>query len=166
MSDLPLFITPKKAGCLLAILLVGTPAVHARVLVPGESATVTNPPAPEAWAVSQGGTLTINSANALTIRSENANVVFNGGQSERIEAREGSNVAMSGATVTSSTGRGGSPLATALPLSMPAPLPALTAWACCWGATSILRPPPVPRLLAEAPLAVLSAVQMPWASAS
>ncbi|KHK66226.2 autotransporter [Pseudomonas frederiksbergensis] len=107
MSDLPLFITPKKAGCLLAILLVGTPAVHARVLVPGESATVTNPPAPEAWAVSQGGTLTINSANALTIRSENANVVFNGGQSERIEAREGSNVAMSGATVTSSTGRGG-----------------------------------------------------------
>lgn len=106
MPQLPTLINRKRTGYLLAVLFLGTPAVHARTLVPGESETVTNPPAPEAWAVSQGGTLTINNASALTISSQNANVIFNGGQSARIEAREGSDIAMAGATVESSTGRG------------------------------------------------------------
>ncbi|WVV47107.1 hypothetical protein THH46_19250 [Pseudomonas sp. NA13] len=56
--------------------------------------------------MSQGGTLTINNASALTIRSENANVIFNGGQSARIEAHNGSDIVMAGATVESSVGRG------------------------------------------------------------
>jgi outer membrane autotransporter protein len=79
---------------------------QARILNPGESETVTNPPAPEAWTVSQGGTLTINNANALAITSQAANVVFNGGQSQRIDARDASRLSLSGATVNSSTGRG------------------------------------------------------------
>ncbi|MHC8362365.1 autotransporter outer membrane beta-barrel domain-containing protein [Pseudomonas sp. LS2P72] len=93
-------------GYLLAAIVLGTPTVHARTLLPGESETVTNPPAPEAWTVSQGGTLTINNANALSITSQNANLIFNGGQSERIEARDDSRLSLSGATVNSSTGRG------------------------------------------------------------
>jgi outer membrane autotransporter protein len=91
---------------LLAAIVLGTPTVYARTLLPGESETVTNPPAPEAWSVSQGGTLTINNANALSITSQNANIIFNGGQSERIEARDASRLSLSGATVNSSTGRG------------------------------------------------------------
>ncbi len=106
MPQFPTLINRKSTGYLLAVLFLGTPAVHARILAPGESETVTNPPAPEVWAVSQGGTLTINNASALTISSQNANVIFNGGQSARIDARDGSDIAMTGATVESSTGRG------------------------------------------------------------
>ena len=93
-------------GYLLATIVLGTSSVQARILNPGESETVTNPPVPEAWSVSQGGTLTINNANALSITSQAANVVFNGGQSQRIEARDASTLTLSGATVNSSTGRG------------------------------------------------------------
>ncbi|UVL01340.1 autotransporter outer membrane beta-barrel domain-containing protein [Pseudomonas sp. B21-048] len=96
----------KTTGYLFAAIIFSTPAVNARTLLPGENETVTNPPAPEAWAVSQGGTLTINSASALSISSQNANVIFNGGQSQRIDAREGSRLEMAGAAVNSSTGRG------------------------------------------------------------
>ncbi|MGH8334147.1 MAG: autotransporter outer membrane beta-barrel domain-containing protein, partial [Pseudomonas sp.] len=93
-------------GYLLAAIALGTPTVYARTLLPGESETVTNPPTPEAWTVSQGGTLTINNANALSITSQNANIIFNGGQSGRVEARDDSRLSLSGATVNSSTGRG------------------------------------------------------------
>ncbi|MHC8339159.1 autotransporter outer membrane beta-barrel domain-containing protein [Pseudomonas sp. HLT2-19-2] len=93
-------------GYLLAAIALGAPTVYARTLNPGESETVINPPVPEAWSVSQGGTLTINNANALSITSQNAIVHFNGGQSERIEARDGSGLSLTGATVNSSTGRG------------------------------------------------------------
>jgi outer membrane autotransporter protein len=91
---------------LLAAIVLGISSAQARILNPGESETVTNPPVPEAWSVSQGGTLTINNANALSITSQAANVVFNGGQSQRIEARDASTLTLSGATVNSSTGRG------------------------------------------------------------
>ncbi|MBK5373432.1 autotransporter outer membrane beta-barrel domain-containing protein [Pseudomonas sp. TH43] len=89
----------------LASALVTVPEAYSRTLLPGESEVVTNPPAPEAWVVSQGGTLTINNAIALTINSQTANVVFNGGQSQRISA-DTSVLTMSGADVNSVTGRG------------------------------------------------------------
>ena len=132
-------------GYLLAAIVLGTPTVYARTLLPGESETVTNPPAPEAWSVSQGGTLTINNANALSITSQNANVIFNGGQSERIEARDASRLSLSGATVNSSTGRGAFHSATVLQPSMPQRSPAPIVSDCCWAETSIRRPPPVRR---------------------
>ena len=89
----------------IAAALLSSSEAFSRTLNPGESAVVTNPPAPEAWAVSQGGTLTIDNAQALTISSSNANVVFNGGQSARIDANT-SVVNLSGATVNSAAGRG------------------------------------------------------------
>ncbi|KZN20384.1 autotransporter outer membrane beta-barrel domain-containing protein [Pseudomonas fluorescens] len=85
--------------------MITAPEAYSRTLLPGESAVVTNPPAPEAWGVSQGGTLTINNANTLTISSQNAAVVFNGGQSQRIDANT-SALNLSRATVNSATGRG------------------------------------------------------------
>lgn len=90
---------------IIAIVVASSPEAYSRILLPGESDVVTNPPAPEAWAVSQGGTLTINNAQALTISSTNANVVFNGGQSQRINANN-SVLSLSGATVNSASGRG------------------------------------------------------------
>ena len=89
----------------IAAALLSSSEAFSRTLNPGESAVVTNPPAPEAWVVSQGGTLTIDNAQALTISSSNANVVFNGGQSARIDANI-SVVNLSGATVNSAAGRG------------------------------------------------------------
>ncbi|KJZ43237.1 autotransporter [Pseudomonas fluorescens] len=89
----------------IAAALLSSSEAFSRTLNPGESAVVTNPPAPEAWVVSQGGTLTIDNAQALTISSSNANVVFNGGQSARIDANT-SVVNLSGATVNSAAGRG------------------------------------------------------------
>ncbi|KAA0961775.1 autotransporter outer membrane beta-barrel domain-containing protein [Pseudomonas sp. ANT_H12B] len=89
----------------IAAALLSSSEAFSRTLDPGESAVVTNPPAPEAWVVSQGGTLTIDNAQALTISSSNANVVFNGGQSARIDANT-SVVNLSGATVNSAAGRG------------------------------------------------------------
>ncbi|QAY88340.1 autotransporter outer membrane beta-barrel domain-containing protein [Pseudomonas arsenicoxydans] len=86
--------------------MLSTPVANAKTLDPGESATVTNPPDPEAWSVSQKGILTIINANALSITSQNASVIFDGGQSERIEARDSSVLSLTGATVNSSTGRG------------------------------------------------------------
>jgi outer membrane autotransporter protein len=100
------FKPSRSASYLVTAIFLTSPLAHARTLLPGESATVTNPPAPEAWAVSQGGTLTINNAIALAINSQNANIIFNGGQSERVEARDASRLSLSGATVNSSTGRG------------------------------------------------------------
>lgn len=93
-------------SCLFAAIFFSASHAQARILNPGESETVTNPPAPEAWTVSQGGTLTINNADTLSITSQAANVVFNGGQSQRIDARDASRLTLSGATVNSSTGRG------------------------------------------------------------
>lgn len=89
----------------IAAALLSSSEAFSRTLIPGESAVVTNPPAPEAWAVSRGGTLTIDNAQALTISSSNANVVFNGGQSARIDANT-SVLNLSGATVNSAAGRG------------------------------------------------------------
>lgn len=88
-----------------AATLIAAPQAYSRILLPGESEVVTNPPAPEAWGVSQGGTLTIDNSTALTIRSQSANVIFNGGQSQRIDANT-SSLNMSGATVNSASGRG------------------------------------------------------------
>jgi len=88
-----------------AATLLAAPQAYSRVLLPGESEVVTNPPAPEAWVVSQGGTLTIDNSTALTISSQRANVVFNGGQSQRIDANT-SSLKMSGAEVYSAAGRG------------------------------------------------------------
>ncbi|QXE12902.1 autotransporter outer membrane beta-barrel domain-containing protein [Pseudomonas sp. AN-B15] len=85
--------------------MIASPEAYSRTLLPGESEVVTNPPAPEAWVVSEGGTLTVNNATALTIASQNANVVFNGGQSRRIDANT-SSLNMTGATVNSAAGRG------------------------------------------------------------
>jgi outer membrane autotransporter protein len=90
---------------MMAAALIASPEAYSRTLLPGESEVVTNPPAPEAWVVSQGGTLTVNNATALTIASQNANVVFNGGQSRRIDANT-SSLNMTGATVNSAAGRG------------------------------------------------------------
>lgn len=96
----------KTTGFLFAAIMLCAPAVYGRILLPGENATVTNPPAPEAWSVSQGGILTVDNAEALTIFSQNASVIFNGGQSQRVDAREGSRLALTGATVNSASGRG------------------------------------------------------------
>ncbi|WP_445178278.1 autotransporter outer membrane beta-barrel domain-containing protein [Pseudomonas sp. McL0111] len=90
---------------MIAMTLVAAPQAYSRTLLPGESEVVTNPPAPEAWVVSQGGTLTVNGATALTISSQNANVVFNGGQSRRIDANT-SVLNLSEANINSVTGRG------------------------------------------------------------
>ena len=90
---------------MMAAALIASPEAYSRTLLPGESEVVTNPPAPEAWVVSEGGTLTVNNATALTIASQNANVVFNGGQSRRIDANT-SSLNMTGATVNSAAGRG------------------------------------------------------------
>ncbi|MGZ9668135.1 autotransporter outer membrane beta-barrel domain-containing protein [Pseudomonas sp. GNP014] len=89
----------------VAVAFLSSSEAFSRTLNPGESAVVTNPSVPEAWAVSQGGTLTVDNAQALTISSSNANVVFNGGQSARIDANT-SVVNLSGASVNSSAGRG------------------------------------------------------------
>lgn len=89
----------------IAAAFLSSSEAFSRTLNPGESAVVTNPPVPEAWVVSQGGTLTVDNAQALTISSTNANVVFNGGQSTRIDANT-SVLNLSGATVNSTTGRG------------------------------------------------------------
>lgn len=96
---------PNTIRLMMAAALIASPEAYSRTLLPGESAVVTNPPAPEAWVVSQGGTLTVNNATALTIASQNANVVFNGGQSQRIDANT-SSLNMTGATVNSAAGRG------------------------------------------------------------
>lgn len=106
MPLLPSFKRCKTTGYLFAAIILSTPVAYARTLLPGESATVTNPPGAEAWSVSQNGILTILNANALSITSQSANVIFNGGQSERIEARDSSVLSLTGATVNSSTGRG------------------------------------------------------------
>ncbi|WP_239007490.1 autotransporter outer membrane beta-barrel domain-containing protein [Pseudomonas granadensis] len=99
------FRHPNTLRLMMAAALIAAPQAHSRTLLPGESEVVTNPPAPEAWSVSQGGTLTIDNATALTIGSQSANVVFNGGQSQRINANT-SSLKMSGATVNSAAGRG------------------------------------------------------------
>jgi outer membrane autotransporter protein len=96
---------PNTIRLMMAASLITSPEVYSRTLLPGESEVITNPPAPEAWVVSQGGTLTNNNATALTISSQNANVVFNGGQSQRIDANT-SSLDLSGATVNSASGRG------------------------------------------------------------
>ncbi|MDR6917357.1 outer membrane autotransporter protein [Pseudomonas sp. 3296] len=101
----PVFFKKTLIASAFATVLVSTPEAYSRTLLPGESAVVTNPPAPEDWGVSQGGTLTINNANALSINSQNASVVFNGGQSQRISA-DTSVLNISGANVNSATGRG------------------------------------------------------------
>lgn len=90
---------------MIAAAFLSSSEAFSRTLTPGESAVVTNPPVPEAWVVSQGGTLTVDNAQALTISSSNANVVFNGGQSARIDANT-SALNLSGATVNSAAGRG------------------------------------------------------------
>ncbi|MFM9380422.1 autotransporter outer membrane beta-barrel domain-containing protein [Pseudomonas sp. UV AK001] len=103
-----IFFLPKHSNTIrlmMAAALIASPEAYSRTLLPGESEVVTNPPAPEAWVVSQGGTLTVNNATALTIASQNANVVFNGGQSQRIDANT-SSLNMTGATVNSAAGRG------------------------------------------------------------
>ena len=103
-----IFFLPKHSNTIrlmMAAALIASPDAYSRTLLPGESEVVTNPPAPEAWVVSQGGTLTVNNATALTIASQNANVVFNGGQSRRIDANT-SSLNMTGATVNSAAGRG------------------------------------------------------------
>ena len=105
MSIYSLCKYPNSIRLMMAATLITAPEAYSRTLLPGESAVVTNPPAPEAWGVSQGGTLTINNANTLTISSQNATVVFNGGQSQRIDANT-SALNLSGATVNSATGRG------------------------------------------------------------
>ncbi|HWH88893.1 MAG TPA: autotransporter outer membrane beta-barrel domain-containing protein [Pseudomonas sp.] len=92
-------------GLIIAVAIASSPQAYSRVLLPGESAVVTNPPSPEAWAVSDGGTLTINNAEALTITSANANVDFNGGKSQRI-SMSNSVLSISGAAIESTTGRG------------------------------------------------------------
>ncbi|MFJ2386133.1 autotransporter outer membrane beta-barrel domain-containing protein [Pseudomonas koreensis] len=96
---------PNTIGLMMAATLIAAPEAYSRTLLPGESEVVTNPSAPEAWLVSQGGTLTIDNAPALNITSQSANVVFNGGQSQRIDANT-SSLNMSGATVNSASGRG------------------------------------------------------------
>ncbi|WP_244142392.1 autotransporter outer membrane beta-barrel domain-containing protein [Pseudomonas allokribbensis] len=96
---------PKTIKMMVAATLIVAPEAYSGVLPAGDSAVVTNPPAPDFWVVSQGGTLTIDNAIALTISSQNANVVFNGGQSQRIDANT-SSLKMAGATVNSATGRG------------------------------------------------------------
>ena len=103
-----IFFLPKHSNTIrlmMAAALIASPEAYSRTLLPGESEVVTNPPAPEAWVVSEGGTLTVNNATALTIASQNANVVFNGGQSRRIDANT-SSLNMTGATVNSAAGRG------------------------------------------------------------
>ena len=92
-------------GLMIAVAIASSPQAYSRTLLPGESAVVTNPSVPEAWAVSGGGTLTIDNAEALTISSSNANVVFNGGKSLRLDAID-SVLTLSGASVDSATGRG------------------------------------------------------------
>ena len=106
MPFLSSFKRSRSTKYLVTAICLSSPLAHGRPLLPGESETVTNPPAPEAWSVSQGGILTINNAIALTILSQNANVIFNGGQSQRVDAREGSRLALTGATVNSASGRG------------------------------------------------------------
>ncbi|MDT6921941.1 autotransporter outer membrane beta-barrel domain-containing protein [Pseudomonas atacamensis] len=96
---------PNTLRLMMAATLIAAPQAYSRTLLPGESEVVTNPPAPEAWVVSQGGTLTIDDSTALTISSQSANVIFNGGQSQRINANT-SSLNMSGAEVNSATGRG------------------------------------------------------------
>ncbi|WP_242489497.1 autotransporter outer membrane beta-barrel domain-containing protein [Pseudomonas sp. TH06] len=96
---------PSAIRLMMAATLIVAPQAYSRTLLPGESEVVTNPPAPEAWVVSQGGTLTIDNSTALTIGAQSANVVFNGGQSQRIDANT-SSLNMSGAKVVSAAGRG------------------------------------------------------------
>ncbi len=105
MSTFFLSKHPNTIRLMMVATMIAAPEAYSRTLLPGESEVVTNPPAPEAWVVSQGGTLTVNNATALTISSQNANVVFNGGQSQRIDANT-SSLNMSGATVNSAAGRG------------------------------------------------------------
>ncbi|WWL45609.1 hypothetical protein V5O39_09740 [Pseudomonas parakoreensis] len=38
----------------MAAALIASPEAYSRTLLPGESEVVTNPPAPEAWVVSEG----------------------------------------------------------------------------------------------------------------
>ncbi|WP_253756807.1 autotransporter outer membrane beta-barrel domain-containing protein [Pseudomonas fluorescens] len=90
---------------MIAATLISAPQAYSRTLLPGESEVVTSPSVPEAWVVSQGGTLTIDNSTALTISSRSANVIFSGGQSQRIDANT-SSLNMSGATVNSAAGRG------------------------------------------------------------
>ncbi len=105
MSTFFLSKHPNTIRLMMVATMIAAPEAYSRTLLPGESEVVTNPPAPEAWVVSQGGTLTVNNATALNISSQNANVVFNGGQSQRIDANT-SSLNMSGATVNSTAGRG------------------------------------------------------------
>ena len=85
--------------------LLVSPVAHGAILVPGASATVNNASPLEAWGVSAGGTLTVDGGQALTISAQNASVVFNGGESQRIDANT-STVNLSDATVNSASGRG------------------------------------------------------------
>ncbi|MFJ7281526.1 autotransporter outer membrane beta-barrel domain-containing protein [Pseudomonas sp. NPDC099000] len=92
-------------GLMIAVAFASSPQAYSRTLLPGESAVVTNPSVPEAWAVSQGGTLTIDNAETLEIIAADATVVSNGGKSQRINASN-SQLTLSGANVESATGRG------------------------------------------------------------
>ena len=91
--------------CLIGSAFVFPANALAGTLPPGDSATVDNLSPVEDWAVSQGGTLTVNGGQTLSILSENASVVFNGGQSQRIDANT-SVLSLSGANVSSAIGRG------------------------------------------------------------
>ncbi|WP_166219330.1 autotransporter outer membrane beta-barrel domain-containing protein [Pseudomonas atagonensis] len=92
-------------GLIIAVAIASSPQAYSRILLPGESAVVTNPPAPEVWGVSGGGTLSIINAEALTVSAADASVVFNGGKSQRIDASN-SALSLSGAIVESTSGRG------------------------------------------------------------
>lgn len=46
---------PSAIRLMMAATLIVAPQAYSRTLLPGESEVVTNPPAPEAWVVSQGG---------------------------------------------------------------------------------------------------------------
>ncbi|MFJ7109759.1 autotransporter outer membrane beta-barrel domain-containing protein [Pseudomonas sp. NPDC098740] len=105
MSRISCSVRGGAAACLLSSVVLVSSNAFAAILPPGNSAIVNNASPLENWGVSNGGTLTIDGGQALTISAQRANVVFNGGQSLRIDANT-SALNLSRATVDSAAGRG------------------------------------------------------------
>ncbi|WP_245874955.1 hypothetical protein [Pseudomonas frederiksbergensis] len=54
MSTFFLSKHPNTIRLMMVATMIAAPEAYSRTLLPGESEVVTNPPAPEAWVVSQG----------------------------------------------------------------------------------------------------------------
>ncbi|NUT86372.1 autotransporter outer membrane beta-barrel domain-containing protein [Pseudomonas corrugata] len=80
------------------------PYAEGRVLVPGETETISPSPVVESWLIAPDATLNVNGADTLNIDVQSGRLNVNTGSTQQIVASAGSTVNLSGATVTGASG--------------------------------------------------------------